>query len=216
MSHPWQHYVALGDSFTAGAGDAVAGVAPQGAADQLAAALRTAHPTLRYDNLARPNLTSSEICKQQLETALQLQPDLVSIVAGANDILGRAWHPERFENELHVMFEAFVNTGATLITATLPHFPILSRLPVPVALRLQRNRTNANSTVQRLAGEYGAVCLDMASYSLPFNPVQWSADGIHPSPLGYCEIASRLISHIERQVGVKILDDVQATSATGS
>lgn len=38
--HPWQHYVAIGDSFTEGVGEPVTGLAMLGVAGRLATALR--------------------------------------------------------------------------------------------------------------------------------------------------------------------------------
>ena len=42
--HPWQHYVALGDSFTQGVGDPVEGFARLGVVDRLAAACGSLTP----------------------------------------------------------------------------------------------------------------------------------------------------------------------------
>ena len=86
MNH-WHHYVAMGDSFTEGIGDSVEGFAKLGAMDRIAAALRQTNPNLRYTNLAKRGLVVSEIREQQLETALRLKPDFVSVVVGANDIM---------------------------------------------------------------------------------------------------------------------------------
>lgn len=209
MSHKWQQYVALGDSFTVGTGDAVNGIAPLSATDQLAVILQRTRTDFRYSNLARPSLTSTEIRTEQLEFALELQPDLVSIVGGGNDILSRAWNPERFEKEMYSMFEPFVRKGATLITATLPHFPMITSLPIPIGQRLKRNIDNANIIIQRLAKELGGACLNMGPTYIPYNPAHWSTDGIHPNTLGYCEISRRLISCIEQHADVKIrLDPV--------
>ena len=87
--HPWHHFVAIGDSFTEGIGDSVDGFAKLGAVDRIAAALKQSNPDLRYTNLAQRGLVVTEIREQQLDTALRLDPDLVSVVAGANDIMYR-------------------------------------------------------------------------------------------------------------------------------
>lgn len=202
--HPWSHYVAMGDSFTVGLGDGVEGIEPLGVADRLAAALRLSHAGLQYTNLAQPGLVSSEIRDRQLEPALALKPDLVSIVAGGNDILGRTWDPKGFEANLGQMFEAFVCLDAALVTATLPKFPLLASLPGPIGLRLHRHITTANAIIQRLASKCGAICLDMVPLSTPFEPALWSSDGIHPNARGYLEITSRLIQRIECEAGVFI------------
>jgi lysophospholipase L1-like esterase len=101
--HPWHHYVAIGDSFTEGVGDSVEGFAKLGVADRLAAALRQANPDLRYTNLAQRGLLVNEIREQQLEAALALQPNLVSVVAGANDILTGRFSAARWEEEFRML-----------------------------------------------------------------------------------------------------------------
>ena len=72
-------YVALGDSFTAGL---VPGE-PRWA-DEVARALG---PDTRYENLAWVGATSSDVEHKQLDKALGLSPDVVTIVCGANDVL---------------------------------------------------------------------------------------------------------------------------------
>src|SRR5215210_7102390 len=72
-------YVALGDSFTAGL---VAGE-PRWA-DEVARALG---PRTRYENLAWIGATSADVEEKQLDRALSLDPDVVTLVCGANDVL---------------------------------------------------------------------------------------------------------------------------------
>jgi hypothetical protein len=67
-------YVALGDSFTAGA--AGAGVPSFG--DRLAEILREANPSLDYLNLAAPGALTAEIFERQLPVALELEPSIVT------------------------------------------------------------------------------------------------------------------------------------------
>ena len=104
--HPWHHFVAMGDSFTEGIGDSVDGFVKLGAVDRLAAALRQSNPDLRYTNLAQRGLVVAEIREQQLETVLRLEPDLVSVVAGANDIMSGRFSADRWEKEFRILYEA--------------------------------------------------------------------------------------------------------------
>ena len=75
-------YVALGDSFTAGAG------ADDGEAwpELLTERLEAEHPTIALRNLAVDGATSVEVL-EQLPEAVELEPDLVTLVCGANDVL---------------------------------------------------------------------------------------------------------------------------------
>ena len=72
-------YVAMGDSFTAGL---VPGQ-PRWP-DELA---RVLGPNVRYENLATVGATSEHVESEQLERAIELDPDLVTLVCGANDVL---------------------------------------------------------------------------------------------------------------------------------
>ena len=72
-------YVALGDSFTSGleAGEVRW-------PDQVAHGLG---PDVRYENLAWVGATSEDVELVQLERALLLHPDLITLICGANDVL---------------------------------------------------------------------------------------------------------------------------------
>ena len=138
--HPWHHYVAMGDSFTEGVGDSVDGFAKLGAMDRVAAALRQSNSDLRYTNLAQRGLLVGEIREQQLETALHLKPDLVSVVAGANDIMTGRFSATRWEQEFRTLYEVLTQTGAVIFAANVPEFPILRTLKeaqLPFRLRQQ-------------------------------------------------------------------------------
>ena len=76
-------YAALGDSFTAGRDS----IDAERWADLLAAGMRRVNPELRYENLAVDGATSAEVLDEQVEPALALEPDFVTVICGANDVL---------------------------------------------------------------------------------------------------------------------------------
>ena len=86
---PFHRYVALGDSFTEGVGDhdptLPNGV--RGWADRVAEGLAAGAPDFGYANLAIRGRKMDAILAEQVEPALALRPDLVSLYAGGNDIL---------------------------------------------------------------------------------------------------------------------------------
>ncbi|HLK96122.1 MAG TPA: SGNH/GDSL hydrolase family protein [Nocardioidaceae bacterium] len=82
-------YVALGDSFTEGVGD-VDEARPNGVrgwADRVAEVLSASSPGFGYANLALRGRTLQPILAEQLAPAVAMRPDLVTIYAGANDVL---------------------------------------------------------------------------------------------------------------------------------
>ena len=92
--HPWRRYVALGDSFTEGIGDPESGSAGghRGWADRVAEVLSQQADDFAYANLAVRGKLISQIVAGQVETALDLKPDLITFSAGGNDVIqiGRA------------------------------------------------------------------------------------------------------------------------------
>lgn len=204
--HPWHHYVALGDSFTEGVGDPVEGFAKLGVADRLAAALRQSNPDLRYTNLAKRHLLVSEIREQQLEPALRLKPDLVSIVAGANDLMTGRFSVTRWEEEFPALFEAFTQTGTVIIVGNIPEFPILRTLKEPLQVRLKSNIVRGNSVIQRLAMQYRAILIDAWTIGARSDQEDWSEDGMHLNSRGYFKFAQETLKLLEQQTGFKVGD----------
>ena len=202
--HPWHHYVAMGDSFTEGFGDPADGFAKLGVADRLAAALRQSKPDLRYTNLAVVGLTVAEIREQQLEPALRLKPDLVSVVAGANDILTGRFSATRWEEEFALMFEALTQTGAAVITANLPDFPVLRTIKEPLQARVRSNIARGNSVIERLAAQYRAIFVDAWAISQRSDRGDWSEDGVHLNSRGYFKFAQEMLTSLEQQTGLRI------------
>ncbi|RYJ02430.1 MAG: SGNH/GDSL hydrolase family protein, partial [Actinomycetales bacterium] len=85
----FHRYVALGDSFTEGVGDhdPARPNAVRGWADRVAEVLAGQTEDFSYANLAIRGRKLLPIIDEQLEPALALAPDLVSLYAGANDVL---------------------------------------------------------------------------------------------------------------------------------
>ncbi|WP_110240617.1 SGNH/GDSL hydrolase family protein [Nocardioides gilvus] len=85
----FQRYVALGDSFTEGVGDNDP-TRPNGLmgwADRVALHLASQDPEFTYANLAIRGRKLLGIIDEQVEPALALEPDLISIHGGGNDVL---------------------------------------------------------------------------------------------------------------------------------
>ncbi|WP_110181123.1 SGNH/GDSL hydrolase family protein [Nocardioides solisilvae] len=88
-SPAFTRYVALGDSFTEGVGDPDP-ARPNGLrgwADRVAEHLAGLDPDFGYANLAIRGRKLPAILDEQLEPALALEPDLVTVHGGGNDVL---------------------------------------------------------------------------------------------------------------------------------
>lgn len=197
MNYPWKTYVAIGDSFTLGIGDTIDGLELIGTADLLASEIKKFQPNLIYKNLAVADLTAAEIKECQFGPAIEFKPDIISIIAGANDILRRSWSPSNFETTMREMFNEVQSKKILLITANWPEFPFIKRLPSAISQRFIRNINSGNLIIKRLADEYNAVFLDVFTLSKTMGEIMWSKDGIHPNSLGYERICEEIITRLK-------------------
>jgi lysophospholipase L1-like esterase len=86
----YTRYVAIGDSQTEGLWDGddsfVLGVGLTGFADRLAVLIDSLYPGLKYANLAIRGKRVRDVLRDQLPQALAMQPDLITVCAGMNDV----------------------------------------------------------------------------------------------------------------------------------
>ncbi|MCC7127666.1 MAG: SGNH/GDSL hydrolase family protein, partial [Microbacteriaceae bacterium] len=96
QQHPWSRYVAIGDSFTEGIGDPEprSPGGNRGWADRVAEVLSAKTDDFAYANLAIRGRLLQQIFDEQVEPALELRPDLVTVSAGGNDILRPGSDPD--------------------------------------------------------------------------------------------------------------------------
>jgi len=187
----WTRYVALGDSLSEGLGDPIEGGRTRGWANILAAHLRTVEPDLQAHNLAVRGYLARHAIQHQLEVARALEPDLVSVFIGGNDVLlRRSFDPERFEGELTQLVEPFAERGVTIVLSTLPDLTACSPLLPPVRGALRRRIMPANDVIRRLSRTYGTVLLDAWADPRTRRHGMWSIDRIHPSADGHRLIAA--------------------------
>jgi len=92
----WSHYVALGDSLTAGRDDPGPGGGRIGWARRLAGILttRTGVPCT-LTNLATDGAAVAAVLERQLPSVAGIGPDLVSVTVGMNDAGGQRPGPVR-------------------------------------------------------------------------------------------------------------------------
>jgi len=187
----YRSYVALGDSLTEGLGDD--GFRKnrynKGWADRLAGLLaaeaKDFGEPFEYANLAVRGSTAAEILTSQLEDALRLKPDLVTIMAGANDIMAsRKGHDAiraLFRGAIHRLYEAGVQV--LVVTTVNPgHFKVFS-----VMARKSREMSNL---IQEVAAEYNAPVLDIYKLQEFSRMAFWSDDLVHFSIHGHQMLAN--------------------------
>ncbi|MGC5324716.1 SGNH/GDSL hydrolase family protein [Brevibacillus sp. SYSU BS000544] len=185
----WNRFVAIGDSVTKGIGDEVNNIPCRSWADHLALEWQNKNTSFYYENLAIRGLTAAEVRETQLEKAVSLQPDIVSVVAGGNDVLKSVWNPTIFEREFTFMLERLSQTGATIISSTVPDFPVLRKLPDQKAEQVRIQLQELNELIRKSCEKYTILCSDIWRAPFTMDHSGWSEDGIHPNSIGYMQLA---------------------------
>jgi lysophospholipase L1-like esterase len=194
-------YAALGDSFTAGRDS----VDAERWADLLAAGMQRVNPDLHYENLAVDGATSGEVLDQQVEPALALEPDFVTVICGANDVLlatrpDVAGYAERFDAILRRLRGGAPE--AMLVTATAPEGWQFMELRPRTEARLTRATKELNDVTRAVSGRYDVLCLPVAGHPALRDPATFSADGLHPSSVGHRLVARESASYLSEQLGI--------------
>lgn len=179
-------FVAIGDSLTQGSGDVYPDGRLRGFADMLAHAVRGAGTHVTYANLARPSVRTAEVLRHQAPQAVSFQPDLVTAIAGVNDVIAVSFAADRVADQLDAMFGA-LRAGAPaacIATATLPDLSHLSGVA-----RVWRGRVQAlNAAIRRTAAGHGVLVVDLERMT-PLSREDLALDRVHPSPLGHRHVA---------------------------
>ncbi|MEU7481936.1 SGNH/GDSL hydrolase family protein [Lentzea sp. NPDC042327] len=189
-TQPVRRFVALGDSLTEGVGDPRPDGSLRGWADVLAGELDHAWPGLRYDNLAVRGWCARHVLEHQVEPALRLKPDLVSVMVGANDAFDRTgFDSTAVGRALSDTVAALRDGGARVIMATLPD--ITRRWPGPANLhQAMRSRfRHVNDLVRTIADQHDAIMHDLWHDERTYAPRMWSIDRVHPGTHGHAGIA---------------------------
>jgi lysophospholipase L1-like esterase len=188
--HPWSRYVAIGDSFTEGIGDPEpeSPGGHRGWADRVAEVLASHADDFAYANLAIRGRLLQQILDEQVEAALDLHPDLISISAGGNDTIRPGTDPDEVAARLDAGIGRLRRDGATVVLFTGPDIggtPVLGRIRGKVAIY--------NENLHAVAKRHDAIVADMWALRELTDPRMWAPDRLHFSPIGHQTIARMVL-----------------------
>ncbi len=132
-------FTALGDSITLGLGDPAPGGGWRGWAVFLAEGL----PGGQLHNLATTGAQAADVERSQLPRALELRPDVASVVVGINDTLRRGFDPVRVHDALAHVIGSLSAAGAVVLTMRLPDPGRMLGMPTALARPLARRISRA-------------------------------------------------------------------------
>jgi lysophospholipase L1-like esterase len=197
-------YVALGDSFTAGTGCAPG----EGWADRLALALSGGADDFAYENLASDGARSADV-RDQAHRALQLEPDLVTVVCGTNDLLYGRLDPLTYSRNFSSILGSLRRAlpAVRIATATAPERWDFLPLGPRTRARLESALIRLNHATRALAEAYDVAVLDVADHPGLSQPENFAGDGLHPSPLGHRRAAEGFGALISSRFDIPIQEE---------
>jgi lysophospholipase L1-like esterase len=187
----FHRYVALGDSFTEGVGDPD-DARPNGVrgwADRVAAVL--ANDDFTYANLAIRGRKLLPIVAEQIGRALEMKPDLVSIYAGANDVLRPRIDIDRLVEAYDAAIGRLAGSGAHIVMFT-AYDPGGS----PVFGALRGRFAIYNELVREVAERHGATLIDFWRLRDYRDDRLWDVDRMHMSAAGHQRMAIAVLDRL--------------------
>jgi lysophospholipase L1-like esterase len=189
----YQRFVALGDSCTEGLHDPYPGSEQyRGWADLTAAALAVGERDFRYANLGVRGRRLDQIVVEQIPTALDLQPDLVALFGGANDVMTRGFRADVVVKRVNAAVRILTRAAPTVVVFTLSD--VSARMPR--LLRVRPRLEVLNDAIRAAAETYGALLVDLWEENVAdlryFGP-----DWLHLSEPGHRRLAARLLNGLD-------------------
>ena len=133
---------------------------------------------------------------------LQLQPDVLSILIGINDV----WR--RYDSDSPTSVEEFTSTYSSLLSTLQSELPatkvvIIEPFILPVSKEIEAWREDLDPKIcalRRISRSFNAIYIPMdgifAAACTRRSPAFWARDGVHPSPAGHCLIALSWLSAV--------------------
>ncbi len=180
--------LAFGDSITNGGGELQWGVALQSWALWVARALGLPFTSYAFDGARVVDVIHQQIPAFERRTAHPAAGyELGCLYIGVNDVRALDWDAAAFEGDFRVALRFLRERCDRVLTVSAP-------------LDLGRPRAGAkvpelNAVIERVAGELGALVLDLRSFGARN---QLMADQVHPTAFGQIAIAERALAVLAR------------------
>ncbi len=185
-------FVALGDSITLGVGDPIR-LEQTGRRGWRgwAALLAEGLPDPSLHILATNGALMADLELDQLPRALELRPDVASVVIGVNDTLRANFDPDGIGAAAAHTVGALRAAGAVVLTMRLPDPGRMLGLPAVLARPLARRAHQVNYVMDMVAERFGTMHFDAAEDEDTYDPRMWAVDRLHPSERGHRLIARK-------------------------
>lgn len=189
----FHRYVALGDSFTEGVGDPDP-ARPNGLrgwADRVAEVLATQTDDFGYANLAVRGRKLGPIVAEQVDVAIALEPDLITVHGGGNDVLRPRVDIDAVAATYDAAIARLAATGARVVMFTV-YDPGAGGIYGPVRGRM----AIFNEWVREIAERHDVALVDMWRMREVEIAAAMDSDRMHLNSFGHTHIARAVLDAI--------------------
>lgn len=141
-----------------------------------------------YANLAIRGRKMRAVLAEQLEPALALEPDLVTIYAGANDIMRPSVDIDALVGDYDAALGRLVGAGARLVV-----FTAFDPVGFPVFGTMRGRFAVYNELVREVAERHDATLVDFWRMRDYRSAGMWAADRMHMSSAGHRRMAMAVL-----------------------
>ena len=178
-------YVALGDSYTIGTNVGESDRWP----NQLVAALHDHVPLQLVANLGVNGYSSADLIRVELPQLVGLEPDLVSVLIGVNDVV-RGVPLDRYGDQVEQIINSILETvpANRLVIVSVPDYTLTPSGAGFGDVQQQRGAIDEANTIMREAADrHGVQFVDISSVAnrVSAEPSFVAGDGLHPSGAQY-------------------------------
>ncbi len=199
-------YIALGDSTVEGIGAShISKTYPA----IIHRALLKSYKRVVFHNFGKGGAKITDVLEAQLTQTIDANPHLITISIGANDIFKRK-SVKHFEIHLdQLLYTLTEKTDATIVINTIPDFSVVPSIPPGLRTYCIIQGKRFNTVIEKLAKKYSVVLADLYTHTKILGKQYseiFSADGLHPSDIGYAIWAHTILVKIEdilkKQTGI--------------
>jgi lysophospholipase L1-like esterase len=187
----FRSYAAIGDSFPEGMGDTLPDGSLRGWADLVAGGLALATTEqVTYANLAVRGRLLGPILDGQLEPAIALRPDLLSISGGNNDIIRARVPIDANTDRIEAAIDRAIASGTHVVFVTVAN--MTRHLPLGHLIESRGDRFARG--IQAWSGKEHLTIVDNWFDEELYDLRYWAPDKLHLNTAGHRRVAAKVLA----------------------
>lgn len=187
----FRSYVAIGDSFTEGYGDDLPDGRVRGWADLVALGMAAASSQpVTYANLAIRGRKLGPLLEEQLQPAIDLRAQLLSLNGGGNDIMRPRVAIQAIADQLSAAARRVADAGIHLLLLSGAN----PSRHLPAGRMIRRRGRQLDDAVLATFPREGVTFVDNWADSTLADIRFWSADRMHLNAFGHVRVASNVLT----------------------